>query len=388
MGTGKSGIRAATAHSIEIDFYYQGARCRERLKLAPTAANLKYAANLKARIENEITLGTFDYATHFPNSKRSAQLSKQPGAALTIGKSLEAWLAGKKGSIEHTTFHDYELAIANVWWPAFGEKRLTELSRSDLREWVGKQTCGLKRIRNLLLPLRGMYEQAFEDEVITSNPFIGFTPRKVEPPKEDDDIDPFTPAEVKAILAECSGQIRNLFQFVFWTGLRTSEVIALQWGDVDFINSTITVRRAKVRKQVKAPKTKSGRRTIALLPPALEAIKAQKAHSFLAGNEVFLNPRTGEPWEHDGPIRKTAWHPALKSAGVRYRYPYQMRHTFASTMLSAGENPMWVAAVMGHKDWTMIAKVYGRWIPSTDPNAGMKASAIWSVFGQATAAKP
>lgn len=47
---------------------------------------------------------------------------------------------------------------------------------------------------------------------------------------------------------------------------------------------------------------------------------------------------------------------ALRKAGVRYRYPYQMRHTFASQALSAGENAMWVARQMGHRDWTITAK--------------------------------
>jgi integrase len=43
-------------------------------------------------------------------------------------------------------------------------------------------------------------------------------------------------------------------------------------------------------------------------------------------------------------------------------------------MLSAGEHPMWVAKQMGHKDWTMIARVYGRWIPSENDLSGSKAA--------------
>lgn len=110
-----------------------------------------------------------------------------------------------------------------------------------------------------------------------------------------------------------------------------------------------------------------------LLRPAMEALKAQKAHTFLADAEVFQNPRTLERWAGDGPIRKTMWVPAMKKAGVRYRRPYQTRHTYASMMLSAGEHPMWVAKQMGHTDWTMIARVYGRWMPSGDEEAGFKA---------------
>jgi integrase len=305
-------------------------------------------------------------------------LSRTPGTAVSIGEALTQWLAGMKSQIEHTTYRDYELAIDRVWIPAFGSLRLPELTRAALKEWVSEQTCGLKRIRNLLLPMRGMYAQALEDELIASSPFVGWAPKKVEPPKEEDDVDPFTQEEVTKILAACDGQIRNLFQFAFWTGLRTSELIALRWDDVDLHGAMLSVRRAKVRGQIKAPKTKAGRRTVQLLQPALDALLEQRQHTQLRGEEVFMNPRTSEPWEHDGPIRKTAWQPTLRKAEVRYRYPYQTRHTFASTLLSAGENPVWVASMMGHKDWAMIIKVYGRWIPSVAPDAGNKVAALWS----------
>jgi integrase len=377
-------VRGVSPVSNLIDFYYRGVRCKERLKLPPTVANTKFAANLKAQIQAEIARGTFDYGKYFPNSKRARMLSRTPGTAVSIERALAQGLAGMKSQIEHTTYRDYELAIDRVWVPKFGTLRLPELTRAALKEWVSEQTCGLKRIRNLLLPMRGMYAQALEDELITTNPFIGWSPKKIEPPKEDDDVDPFSQAEVTAILAACTGQIRNLFQFAFWTGLRTSELIALRWEDVDLHNGMLSVRRAKVRKQIKAPKTKAGRRTVQLLQPAIDALQAQREHTRLRGEEVFMNPRTGAPWLHDGPIRKTAWQPALIRAEVRYRYPYQTRHTFASTLLSAGENPVWVASMMGHKDWAMIIKVYGRWIPSVAPDAGHKVAALWAPSGAIT----
>ena len=377
-GAAAPGVRGVTPVSILVDFYYRGVRCKERLKLPPTSANKKFAANLKAQILVDVARGTFDYGKYFPDSKKARLLARTPGAAVTVKEAMRQWLRGMASVIEHTTFRDYELAIERVWVPKFGALRLTDMNRGLLKEWVAEQTCGLKRIRNLLLPLRGTFTQALEDELIASNPFVGWVPRKIEPPKETDDVDPFTQAEVTAILEACDGQIRNLFQFAFWTGLRTSELIALRWEDVDLHTGMLSVRRAKVRQQVKAPKTKAGRRTVQLLQPAWNAVLEQRQHTQLQGREVFHNPRTGEPWLHDGPIRKTAWQPTLTRAGVRYRYPYQTRHTFASTLLSAGENPVWVASMMGHKDWAMIIKVYGRWIPSVSPDAGNKVAALWA----------
>jgi integrase len=96
------------------------------------------------------------------------------------------------------------------------------------------------------------------------------------------------------------------------------------------------------------------------------------------GAEVFQNPRTLERWTGDQPIRKTLWAHALKRAEVRYRNPYQTRHTYASMMLSAGEHPMWVAQQMGHADWGMIRRIYGKWIPDADTQAGSRAVAMFA----------
>lgn len=173
-----------------------------------------------------------------------------------------------------------------------------------------------------------------------------------------------------------TGQAANLVQFALGTGLRTSEVVALDWRDVDFIRGEVMITKAMTQASKGAaeiPKTAAGRRAVKLLGPAMTGLKAQKEHTFLAGEEVFQNPRTLERWAGDGPIRKTMWAHAVKKAGVRYRRPYQTRHTYASMMLSAGEHPMWVAKQMGHSDWTMIARVYGRWMPSENATSGAKA---------------
>lgn len=52
----------------------------------------------------------------------------------------------------------------------------------------------------------------------------------------------------------------------------------------------------------------------------------------------------------------------MKKAGVCYRNPYQTRHTYASMMLSGGENIMWLPSQMGHVDTEMVMRTYGKWI--------------------------
>ncbi len=243
-----------------------------------------------------------------------------------------------------------------------------------MQEWIADLKIGNKRINNVLIPLRGICADAFTDGLIERDPMTRIR-NLSHRPKEPD---PFTLDEVQAILDVAEGQVRHLFQFAFFTGLRTSELIAIEWSDVNQDQNIAHIRRAVVLGQVKRPKTVSGERDILLLPPALDALKAQQPFTRFKGNRIFYNPKTQTPWASDEPIRLQFWKPLLKRAGVRYRQPYNTRHTYASMMLTAGENPMWVAHQMGHSDWGMIRKVYGRWIPDNDRTGGQKLMAVWS----------
>lgn len=379
MGRKFRGVKPASATTIEITFTYQGVRCRERLKLKPSPANLAAASRHRQAVIHAIESGTFDYAFTFPNSKNAAKFATTPGRLVTVGQQLDEWLKGARHSLKTSTYRGYEKIVIHQLTPAFGHYSLPDLKRRHVKQWAMEHGGTNKTINNILSPLRQALAEAFEDELIDSNPLYGWTFRSREAPKRVDDVDPFTQAEQEAILAGISGQGRNLLQFAFWTGLRPSEYVALDWGDVDFHRGVIRVWKAltQASNEPETTKTAAGEREVKLLPKALEAIQSQKAHTFLRGQEIFQNPRTGERWKGDQPIRKTLWINALKKAGVRYRRPYQTRHTFASMLLTAGESPIWVAQQMGHSDWTMIARVYGRFIPDAQPDAGMKAHELF-----------
>ena len=150
-----------------------------------------------------------------------------------------------------------------------------------------------KRMRNILSPLRVALDAAVEGELIESNPLIGFKIRKRSSGKSAD-VDPFSADERSAILSALERQANNLVQFAFWTGLRTSELVALDWPDIDWFRGVVVVSRAMTQGMEEpedGTKTDAGLREVKLLPPALEALKAQKAFTFLKGAEVFQNPR-------------------------------------------------------------------------------------------------
>jgi integrase len=362
MGRGP-GVRATGDKSIQIDFRYQGIRCRERLRLAPTAQNLKYAARLKATIEHEIAIGTFDYGRHFPESRRGRLLRHGPGGTVTA--ALRAYVGSLAQSVEPETLTEYgrDAEIVARWFDK--DRTLSSLTRKDIRQAVAKQALSRTRISNLLRPLRGALEQALEDEAIDSNPLEGFKLRRAGSGHKQE-VDPFTPAEVEALAGTDCGR---LWSFWAWTGLRSGEVIGLRWGDVDSARGTVSVRRAVRLGREKATKSAAGTRMVALLPAARVALGSVSDADPQA--PVFTNPRTDADW-HEAKALNREFARACRKAKVRRRYVYQLRHTFATWALSAGENPAWIAKQMGHKSVQVIFDHYAKWMGELDNKAGSR----------------
>ena len=302
-------------------------------------------------------MGTFEYSAHFPDSSKALRFSKNKGALITIEEALKGWLKRAEKRCQHSTIRDYNSAIYHHLIPAFGSLTLDEITTSHVYDWMNSQTISNKRISNVLGPLRQTVQDAYYDNIIQENPLNRL--RNLSPKFKE--VNPFSLDETHQILNQLHGQEANLIRFAFWSGLRTSELIGLRWQDVDLSNKKVHVRVAVVRGKEKTPKTSSGIRTLELTVEALEALNEQIKYT---SNyiHVFHDPSTDDRWKGDHIIRKRVWTPALAKAKIKYRKPYSTRHTYASIQLSQGKNPLWVAQQMGHKDWGMIIKTYGRWI--------------------------
>lgn len=378
MGRDGSGVRIASDSSIEITFAYRGVRCRERLALKPTPANLKRAERHRSAILVAIENGTFDYTKTFPTSAQRLKFLQHPGQGQTVQKFLEGFLASQQGIVKASTLHEYRKIVHNTFGAStLAAIPLAELDRAAVRRFCTGLTGGNKRIANVLSVLRLALNQAVEDLLLDTNVLAGWNYTKADPIKETDNVDVFTAKEQELILAQLAPQNRNWFQFALWTGLRTSEMVALEWRDIDFAAGTIRVVRAQTHaaSTPEAPKSRAGRRTVKMLAAAREALVAQKEHTLMAGARV---------WHLNSETARDAWVLGCRRAGVRYRKPYQTRHTYASMMLTAGESPMWVAQQMGHSDWGMIRTVYGHFIPDSHPDAGRAAEVMFGIASQAT----
>lgn len=348
---------------------YRGMECRETLKLSHSKANIKYAERMRGEILNAIEMDTFSYAEYFPESPLLAKLGIQPPRnQVTVGDLLGDQLSIYERTLAASTLMSYRRNI-KILLKRWDATLLRDLAPAALRSWLAELNLKAPSIRQLLIPLRSALDQAVNDDLIESSPIDRVKLRKVlsrDAYGARSVADPFSADEIRAILGACDGQLKNAWQFAFATGMRPSEYMALRWESVDLIAGTVKVERARVVGVTRdETKTWAGKRLIDMRRGAFDALKAQEQHSRLAGGLVFFDPATGRGWDTSDRLHRL-WGPALKKAGVRYRTQYQTRHTFASTLLSTGENLMYVAKQMGHTDTTMVTRTYGRWIEQED----------------------
>lgn len=374
MGIKRSGVRAASATSIRVSFSYKDKPCREIVDGSPTKSNLE--ATLKWRNEQlipAIKSGTFDYASWFPKSKHRFQF--QLGSGTKFGAYLKRW---NQDHIKNSDLKDSTVAtntrIVNRINKTLGKKFLPEIDERTIREFIQSKGGSKSTINNYLSIFRPALLEARYQGLILENPLFDMKPIKGKKSTAKNEVEPFSFNEMSKILNSCGkGQVQNIFRFAFWTGLRPSELIELRWDDIRDGKVWISRIRTDHSTEPEVPKTLAGYRTLKILPEVKKALNSQKKYTGEIDEHIFFNPNTNKAWGCPSTLGDH-WIRNIKKSGVRYRYCYQTRHTFATMMLTAGENLMWVSTQMGHDSTKETLDTYARWHEDNDSEVGMKAT--------------
>ena len=174
-------------------------------------------------------------------------------------------------------------------------------------------------------------------------------------------------------------------------GLRQGEALGIQWSDIDLDAPSLTVRRALQRQRGKGlvlvePKSRAGRRTIALPEPIVDLLHAhrltqdgERAHARNAWHDldfVFAQP-TGAPI--DSRADRRDWDQLLKDSEVRPARLHDARHTAATTLLIMGVPARVVMQILGHSQIGLTLGTYSHVVPELANDAADKmAKAYWS----------
>lgn len=385
--------------TLYVDFQYRGFRCREQTALPDTPANRKVVESLCKRIDREIQKGTFDYATLFPNSPRVkdfADPKESPDAGTpTFAVFAEVWFTESTPRWRNRYRQQVRETLDRIVLPQIGDKPLAAIDRSVLlgfqaeiakRPGRGGQGVSARRINKVMALVKAILNEGCDRHGLKS-PARGIKSLR----QKRTDVMPFAIDEVDLLIARVRADYQPYLTVRLLTGLRTGEADGLQWQDIDFQAGTIRIERTHSRTGDGGTKTEGSRRVIPMVPQVRAALERQRAHAVDGSPWVFHGPR-GQPIDSVN-FTNRVWYPLLRNLDLRRRPPYQMRHTAATMMLAAGENPEWVASVLGHTTTEMLFRVYSRFVPNLTRNdglafAGLVNSQLGAGAGKSTPAAP
>lgn len=353
-----------------FDFRFMGERCRELTLLTDTKPNRKKLEKVMERIEAEITLGTFDYARYFPSSsmvEKIAEMQKEeasPYSETPLFKDFaKEWFAELEPTWRVSTAEMYQRFLDNRLIPHFGEMEVSQITKADILKYrsnVAKQSNGKLKPKtiNKFIKCLNMIMNEAADRYDFKPPHLNIKPLK----EEKVHIEPFSIQEVNRILSHIRPDWRDYVLVRFFTGLRTGEIDGLKWENIDFERREILVRETFSMGRWEYTKNDGSQREIEMSTLVYQTLIERYAKRNKNCDMVF-HANNGNPVHNPNFLRRV-WKPLLAYLNLKYRKPYQTRHTAATLWLSAGENPNWIARQMGHSSTNMLFSVYARYVPN------------------------
>jgi integrase len=231
----------------------------------------------------------------------------------------------------------YKPWIKNHLLPKWGEYMLPAIKPFAVEQWLKQLVLAPKSKVNIRSLMHIMFNCAMRWDLIEiqQNPIslvrVKDGSKRIREPRV------LSVEEVDAVIAKLKEPHRTMAIVAACLGLRVSEIVGLQWGDVDWNELNITVQRGVVRGRVDDVKTKYSRKKVPLDPQLAEVLLNFRTHQAVAigtGDWIFANPDTGKPWlpYH---IQQDYIRPAAIAAGLgdgvgwhafRHSYSTLLRH--------------------------------------------------------------
>jgi integrase len=290
--------------------------------------------------------------------------------AETVEKVLRdyvAWGTAKAiQKISDSTAHRYEGIISSAA-AEFGSLPASHLKRSHVEAYLAKQGSKPATVLKIYNLLRAALGRAVEKGILTEN----VCGKSLRPSVDREEVQPFTQDEITQLLDYArTANHRDLRLLVVarWTGLRSGELLGLQWEDVDFkagllrVNHNLANFAGAAHRKLGSPK--SGKtRTVPLSSEAIEALKEQREYLMSQGHPrpwVFPN-NDGKPMNGKHLLRRLKG--LYKDAEVPVLDVHALRHTFASLALQSGVDYKSLQKILGHHSVALTIDVYGHLLP-------------------------
>ena len=328
--------------------------------------------SLRYRDENGVRRirGNFKSRTQafewFEKVERPRQLGLAPAVAeLTLAELAELFLdrhaAVRSARTVRTLRERLKRPLA-----AYGDVPLRELERmsGDLADFAARLPSGYRY--SVMSALRQVLTAGVRWGYLDANPAVAAGPNPMPPART---VRAFTPDELDALAAEVSDHVAALIRFDAATGLRPSELLALERRDVHREQRTLSVRGTK---------TAGSRREVPLSRVALDALDTIPPR---LDTPLLFPGAEGGPIDLDN-FRKRVWQPAVEASGIATPARiYDLRSTFASNALSVGVAPFELARIMG-TSVAMIERSYGTLVAGASEGIAARLDRLGTYWAQ------
>ncbi len=314
---------------------------------------------------------------------------------------MDEWVPAIKGSVRPTTWASYKRNIELHVVPHIGSRQVQRLSTSQLNKLYadlldsgrvdGKGGLSNSTVRYVHRILTKALNDAVKWGKLTRNPCTA-----AEPPRRtatETELRVWNAEELREFLMSVEDhELYALWMLAATTGMRRGEVLGLRWQDLDLESGRLSVVQTLVsvdyEVQISEPKTSRGRRSIALDPRTVRALRQHRSSQVEArlalgsridpSDLVFLRA-DGSAYHPDG-IGKEFKKLQARAELPRIRF-HDLRHTHATLALQAGVHPRIVSERLGHSSIAMTLDTYSHVMPNMQEEAAARVSTL--LFGDA-----
>lgn len=278
----------------------------------------------------------------------------------TFAASAVVWIENKRASnLRPSTFEAYAEILESRVAPKWENYPLEAISVQEINSWTRElvqEGLSPSRINKCLLVVRQVLQVAVSNRLLGYNVMVDNI-NIVKPRGRRPEPRAFTSEEVFRLSAETPVEYQLLTEFLCFTGLRMSEVVALKVGDLDLKNGMVNVSRSTVhvRGTYYDGPPKSGKpRQVPLIATLVEKLRA---HVSDRNTSDWLFPSKSGSQLTGDEYRRVFRH-ATVSIGQPDMTPHSCRDTFASLAVSAGVPITTIAQSLGHADPSITLRVY------------------------------
>lgn len=293
---------------------------------------------------------------------------------ITFKRFAEEWLNSyAKTKTKPSTLKSYQNIIDTHLTPVFGDFLLTDITTAMLQRYVAKR---LERVKaktaiNELVPFKMMFKHAVRWGYLKLNPA-----EHVERPRvEKEEMEILTPEEVRLFLNHVTPKHKPFFLTAVLTGLRRGELLGLQWGDIDWNNNQINVRRSVWNGEFVTPKSKNSVRRIDISPYLAMEFKRHKLACPVSDLDLVFPNSKGTPLEPDSLVKRH-FLPALRRAKIKRVRFHDLRHTNVALRIEQGQNIKYIQHQLGHASIQTTLDRYGHLLKEVNTEQAKKLDTI------------